>query len=255
MNLKGTLINELKKNEQIIQIISAEDLNQEYLNKKNTVKTIIGYTASTIDSVGAMKIIGELGFFTNQVVIKNYSGKQYIIFKGNAGNRKILTGTRYLTSNPKVVRMVIGPKGLEKSAKGGFAISVILSVGIEVFDFFIRDSSTLSQLLGTVTSDLMKIGLATIAGTVAGLAVGSSVILGTVAAAPLIAAIAIGIATSLALNNLDEKYGATRALIKAYEQLGINLNMITNEYRRGMNAIERKPQLVRCLFASCSNFY
>lgn len=255
MDLKGQLINELKQNEHILQIVSFEDLNKEYENKKNTAKTASGYVAPVLDAIGIAKIIREFGISPEKVLIKNYAGKQYVIFKGHAGQRNVLRGTRYLATNPKVVRMAIGPKGLIKSVKGGCVITVVLSVGIEVFDFFIRDSSTLSQLLGTVSADLVKIGLSTIAGAVAGMVVGGSAILGSVAAAPLIAAVAVGILTGLALNHLDEKFGATKALIKAYEQMGINLSMIAEEYRRGMNAIERNPQLIKCLFAPCGQYY
>lgn len=255
MNLKGQLINELKQNEHVIQICSLEDLNKEYQQRKNTLKTVSGFAAPASDARSAIKIISELGIRTNKAIIKSYAGKQYVIFKGYPGTRKVLTGSRYLTSNPKVVRMAIGPKGIVKSAKGGFILSIVLSVGIEVFDYFIRDSSTLSGMLGRISTDVIKIGLSAIAGAVAGMVIGASAILGSVAAAPLIAAIGVGMLTGMLLNKIDDKYGATKALIKAYEKLGINLNAIANEYRQGINAIEKNPQLIKCLFGPCGRYY
>jgi hypothetical protein len=77
----------------------------------------------------------------------------------------------------------------------------------------------------------------------------------SVAAAPLIAAIAVGVLAAMLLNHIDEKYGATKALIKAYEKIDVDLNAIADEYRRGMNAIERNPQLIKCLFAPCGGYY
>ena len=35
-------------------------------------------------------------------------GKQYIVFKGRAGLRQVLTGTRYLANNTKVMSMGVG---------------------------------------------------------------------------------------------------------------------------------------------------
>lgn len=67
------------------------------------------------------------------MVIKEYLGKKYVLFKGLAGQRKALKGRRYLAQNPKVVRMAVGPTGVVKSVKGGFILSAVLSVGIEVF--------------------------------------------------------------------------------------------------------------------------
>lgn len=142
-----------------------------------------------------------------------------------------------------------------KSVKGGFVVTVVLSVGIEVFDYFIRDTATLSNLLGTVTGDLMKIGLSTIEAAAAGLAVGASAALGSVAAAPLIAAIAVGILTGFALDKIDKKYGATQALIKGYERIGINLSNIKWEINNGFRQIEKNPSLIQCLFAPCGQYY
>lgn len=252
MNLKGQLVTELQRNEHAVHIVALDDLSQEY---KSAAKKTTSFVAPVLDARSVMKIIGELGVIADKAIIKTYAGKQYVIFKGYAGNRKVLTGTRYLTTSPKVVRMAIGPKGLAKSVKGGFVITVVLSVGIEVFDYFIRDSNSLAVLLGTVTADLIKIGLATIAAAVAGMVVGASAILGTVAAAPLIAVVAVGVISGVLLDKIDDKYGATKALIRAYEQIGVNLNMIAGEYRQGINSIEKNPQLIKCLFAPCGQYY
>ena len=59
--------------------------------------------------------------------------------------------------------------------------------------YFIRDEATLSALIGRVTSDLFKIGVSSIAAVTAGLFAGSAAVIGGVAAAPLIAAIAVGL--------------------------------------------------------------
>lgn len=255
MKLDDKLVRELKNNETVIQIVALEDLESEYLKLKGIVKTASGYVSPILDSIAAKKIITELGINANKVLIKQYGQKSYVVFKGYSGQRNILKGTKYLVSNPKVVRMAIGPKGIIKSVKGGFVLTVILSVGIEVFDYFIRDTSTLSQFLGTVTGDLIKIGLSSLAAAVVGLAVGTTVVLGSIAAAPLIVAISVGIAVGIILDKIDKKYGATNALIKAYERMGVNLGNIKWEFQQEMRRIEKNPQLLRCIFGPCGNRY
>jgi hypothetical protein len=248
MNAEDQLVKELQENEQILQIISYDDLVKEWEATKPYAMQGAGFVSPVNDSVTAAKLLSEFGLKPNKVVIKQYGGKKYVIFKGYPGARKIFRGTRYLTENPKVVRMAVGPKGVADSVKGGFVITVVLSVGIEVFDYFIRDTATLPELLGNVTGDLVKIGLSSIAAAAAGLMVGSAAIVGTVAAAPLIAAIAVGVIVGWALDKIDSKIGATAALIKAYENLGIKLREIEYEVGWWYNYFERNPAEIMRLF-------
>ena len=254
MNVEEKLVDELKSNEHVIQAVPYEELIKEWQAYKPHVKNIGGFASAMGDSVVAAKLLRDFGVQTNKVIVKNYAGKQYVLFKGYPGSRKIFRGTRYLTENPKVVRMAVGPKGIKSKVAGGFVLTVILSVGIEVFDYIIRDTATLSHLLGTISGDLVKIGLSAIAGTVAGLAVGAMAIVGTVAAAPLIAAIAVGVITTVILNELDKKFGATAALIAAYEKMGLKLREIEYETERWYDYFETNPQAIMRLFGAPASF-
>lgn len=254
MNIEEKLVDELKNNEHVIRAVPYEELIKEWQALKPHAKNIGGYTSAVADSVVAAKLLRDFGVQSNKVIVKNYAGKQYVLFKGYPGARKIFRGTRYLTDNPKVVRMAVGPKGIKSAVAGGFVVTVILSVGIEVFDFIIRDTASLSQLLGTITSDLVKIGLSSIAGAAAGLAIGTTAIVGTAVAAPLIMAIAVGVATGFLLNHIDEKTGATAALIAAYEKMGMKLKEIEYEAARWYDYFETNPQAVMRLFGGPSVF-
>ena len=254
MNAEEKLVEELKNNEHVIQAVPYEELIKEWQSLKPHAKNVGGYASVVGDSVIAAKLLRDFGIQSNKVIVKSYAGKQYVVFRGYPGARKIFRGTRYLTENPKVVRMAVGPKGIAKAVKGGFVLTVILSVGIEVFDYIIRDTAILSHLLGTVTGDLIKIGISSIAGAVAGLAVGATAVIGTVAAAPIIAAIAVGVITGLILNELDSKFGATAALIAAYEKVGIKLREIEYEAARWYDYFETNPQAIMRLFGAPSSF-
>lgn len=235
-------------------MVPYDELIKEWQALKQDTKTLAGYASTVNDSFVAAKLLREFGIHTNKVIVKIYNRKQYVIFKGYPGDRKIFRGTRYLTQNPKVVRMAVGPKGVAKSVSGGFVLTVVLSVGIEVFDYLIRDTATLSHLLGTISSDLIKIGISAIVAAVAGLAVGASTIIGTVAAGPLIMAIAVGVVTGYVLNKLDNKLGATAALIAAYEKMGNNLKELEYEAVRWYDYFEENPDELMRLFGAPSSY-
>ncbi len=250
MNYEQKLLQDLRKNEHTIQILSSDDLLAEYQAVKGATKA---YTVALLDSTTAIRLLMELGYRVDQLEVRTYAnGKSYVIFKGYAGSREIFRGTRYLTSNPQVIRMAVGPRGIVSSARGGFVIGFVLSVSLEVFDYLIRDDATLSHLLGSISTDLVKIGISAIAGAVAGLAVGSAAIIGTIAAAPLIAAIVTGVVVGMVLDELDSRRGVTQALIKGYERFGIRLKEIEYEVNRQLNWLERNPHLIPCLFGPCS---
>lgn len=252
MNRKEELVKELQSNEHIVQIVDAEDLALEWKNIRRGADLVADNTSAVLDLATARKAIRELGGLSpGKVTIKRYAGKEYVIFKGNPRDRLILRGTRYLTSNPKVVRLAVGPKGVMRSVKGGFVISAVLSVGVSVFDHFIRDTSSLHELFGSVSGDLMKIGLASIAAAAGGIVVGSSAVVASIPAAPLIAAISIGILANQVLDRVDSRMGATKALIEGYRKMGVNLDEIRREFNQGMRKIERNPTLIQCLFTHC----
>lgn len=258
MTIEQELIEELKGNEQVIQVVSASDLFMEHEEVISKVKLAAGYVAPVMDLNIAQKLVRDFGINADKLVLKSYAGKQYVIFKGPPGQRTFLRGTRYLASNPKVVRMAVGPKGVLKSVKGGFVITAVLSVGIEVFRFVMDDTATLYELLGNVTSELIKIGLSSLAGAAAGIAAGGVAVLAGVAAAPLIAAVAVGVVTGLVLNELDKRFGVTLAIISAYEQMGVNLKQTRDgftalkyEINRQLYFLERNPQYIPCLFGHC----
>ncbi|MCP4324393.1 MAG: hypothetical protein GY787_21545 [Alteromonadales bacterium] len=229
MTVKQELVNELKKNENILQILPYEMLEKEWQARKGYLKIGMGYVAPLDDLTSATKMMKELGVI-GKIAVKKYAGKTYVIFKGFPGQRKIITGTRYLANNPKVVRLAVGPKGVMKSVKGGFVLTAVLFVGIEVFNYFLNDRATLSELLGTISGDLIKLGISSICAVVAGLAIGSVAVIGSIAAVPLLATVAVGILVGMRLDNIDEETGATKALIEAYERAGINITSAWEDF-------------------------
>lgn len=248
MNREQELIKVLQKNECVLQIVEWDDLVKEWDISKDKTKMAAGYVSPTTDAATALKLIRDIGGVqVDQVRFSTVNGKKYVIFKGYPGKRNILTGTRYLTKSPKVVRMAVGPEGIKASAKGGFVLSVILSVGIEIYShIFSNDPQAISTLLGTITSDVLKIGLSSIAAWSVAVVAGNVAIIAGMAAGPFIIAIAVGIATSLLLEKIDGRMGVTRALINAYERAGANLKEIEGDISRSIWKMERS---IICYYA------
>ncbi len=222
MSIKTDLIAEMKRNEHIVQIIPCEFITAEWHRVRSIARVAANVASPLLDSVTASQIMRELGY-SGKVVVKNYKGKAYVIFKGMAGARKIFCGTRYLATNPKVVRMAIGPKGVLKSVKGGAVVTIVLFCAVDIADYFLRDNVTLYAMLGTLTSDLAQVGISALIGAIAGGAAMGVSILGMGAASPLIIAVGFGILTGLTLTYIDERTGATKGLIEFYDKIGIDL--------------------------------
>jgi hypothetical protein len=249
MRLADKLTRQLRENEHILQVIPLEDFRNEFLENKDTIKGNVGYASSAIlDAPTATKLLRDFGLKPHMLRIKEYGEKSYVIFKGYAGQRTILKGTKYLKDNPKLVNMAIGPKGIVKSVKGGFALTFVLHTGVEVLNYILNDTSTLAALLGTLTGDLAKVGISSAASVVAGLAVGGSAIVGTTVAMPFLIAVGVGILTGIALDAIDNRFGITDTLIKGYEKIGLHLRYIESEVNRTLWHFERNPHLIKNLF-------
>lgn len=102
MNREEELIQELQSNEHIVQVVEAEELAFEWQNIRRSADLVADNASTVLDLATARTAIRELGGISpGKVIIKQYAGKEYVIFKGNPRDRLILRGTRYLTSNPR----------------------------------------------------------------------------------------------------------------------------------------------------------
>lgn len=167
------------------------------------------------------RVLSDLGVTANKAYIKHYGGKPHIIFKGFAGQRKIFTGVKYSTTNPKIVQMGIGKVGAIDVAKKGGVLSIVIMSGYRITDYVLRDSATLSQLIGGLATDIAKIGVST-GMAIAGVKIIGAVT-GTVVVSGLVAVVAVGIGISIALSWLDNEYKITEKVIRLIEHGELNL--------------------------------
>jgi len=187
------------------------------------------YTATAKDIVTITKVFADLGFAGTKAYVKYHQGKAYVIFKGQPGLRTIFTGTRYGLQNVKIIQMGLGKHGALQSAKSGGILTVILVAAYRIADYILSDQQTLNQLIGTLATDVVKIGIATGASIVAGMAAAAVF---TVAIGPLVAAIAVGLLVSYGLGKLDENYAITEKVISALDELESNITNIIDENKK-----------------------
>ncbi len=188
------------------------------------------YYASADDLRTLSKLVGDLGGFATKAYVKTYGGKPHIILKGHPGLRRILTGTKYGIKNPKVITMGLGKAGAIHAAKSGGILSIVLLSAYRVTDYFLTDQATLSQLIGSLATDVVKVGIA----TGASIAAASGIVaLGfTVAIGPIAAVVLVGVVTSMALSFLDERYGITDRVIAGLDDISEGID----------NRIEREKE-------------
>lgn len=191
------------------------------------------YYASADDLRTLSKLVGDLGGFTTKAYIKTYGGKPHIILKGYPGLRRILTGTKYGIKNAKVITMGLGKAGAINAAKSGGILSIVLLSAYRVTDYFLTDQATLSHLIGSLATDVVKVGIATGASIAAATVVSAAF---TVAIGPIVAVVAVGVITSMLLSALDEHYGITDKVIAGLDELGDDVN---SYFRKAKANVER----------------
>lgn len=208
---------------------SVQSVKDSWKKVKDKVGVGASYYASADDAVTMAKLVGDLGGVGARAYIKNYAGKPHIILKGYPGLRKILTGTKYGVKNPKVVSMGLGKAGAITGAKQGGILTVVLLTAYRVIDYFLTDQSTLSKLVGTLATDVVKVGIATAASIgAATLAAGMT----TIAIGPIVAVILVGVGVSILLEWTDNKLGITNHIIAGLDEVGLNVEQYLIQKRK-----------------------
>ncbi len=199
---------------------------------KGTAGVGANFYAAGADTVTMAKLIGDLGGVGARAYIKSYGGKPHIILKGHAGLRTVLTGTKYGIKNPKVISMGLGKSGAVAAAKQGGILTVVLLSAYRVADYFLTDQATLSRLVGTLATDIVKVGIA----TGAAILMASSAVVATFAVGPIVAVVVVGLGVSMLLDFADKRLGITNRVIAGLDEIGDDVdNYIAQKKRQALN--------------------
>lgn len=199
-------------------IPSLTELDAVGFSKRN----VAPFISPVLDVYTLSLVVKDLGL-TGKIETKIIDGRQYVIFKGYPGLRRLFPGTKYLAENRKVIQMAIGGLGIKHMVKSGALLTIFITVPLTILDCFLKDQFTMSALIGNVASDLIKIGIGSILAAIAGLWVGGAT---TFVALPIAVAIGVGLGVGLAMEALDNKYQLTNKLVTALENLGDQITEI-----------------------------
>ena len=216
---KIKLQKEIDRNSQELLIMTSEEFAE--VKRKvasalslDNAKTVGSYVAPVMDSHTVYGQIREFGL-GGKVVEKTVDGRRYVILKGYPGLRKVLKGTRYIANNPKIISFAVGKLGVNNSIRQGAKLSVLLTAPINVLKFLLNEQFTLSALIGTIATDLVKLGVSSMLAAAAAATAGA---ITTVAAGPLVAAIFVGVLTAILLEKVGKEFGLNDALIATIDQ-------------------------------------
>ena len=217
-------------NEVVVQR-SQEDsgVRQTWQEFKGIIEGAAGYTATGKDLATLTKVFADLGFAGTRAYVKHYNGKPFVIFKGYSGLRNIFTGTRYSMLNAKIVQMGIGRAGAVHAVRSGGVLTVILLSAFRIVDYFLTDQMTLNQLIGTLATDVVKVGIATGASIAAATAAAAVF---TVAIGPIVAAIGVGVLAAYGLAKLDERFEITEKVIAMLDEMENGIRQVIEAKKR-----------------------
>jgi hypothetical protein len=211
--------------------ISASDLDT--LEAVTFAKRNVAPYVSPILDAGTLALVCKDLGIAGRAIPKVIKGRQYIAFSGYPGLRTMFPGTIYSTNNRKIITMAIGALGIKNMVKTGGILTIYITVPLTILEAFLQDHSTCYELVGNIASDLIKIGIASVMGAIAGIAIGGFT---TLAIVPIGLAIIISIGTGIELNRLDDKYQLTEKLSAALEDMN---DQIAKSIKNGVDEIQR----------------
>ncbi|WP_256871148.1 hypothetical protein [Shewanella sp. Scap07] len=152
--------------------------------------------------------------------VEVYGNAPAVIINSYPGLKAHLSGTRYLASNPKLFTIGVGKLSANKAMKGGFVVSIMISVAFHFTEQLLNDDTTWHHFVAGIavdatvaisavlTSSLVMKGVVLVGGT----AVAASSI------APLIVYVWVGVLFGF-LNYFYSSKGIENALVEDLRQL------------------------------------
>ncbi|MGK4441740.1 PAAR domain-containing protein [Yersinia proxima] len=176
-------------------------------------QVMVNYGVNGKDVVTTSMIIARLGDFgIRATVYVNHKGTELIKLTGYAGIRKVLTAPVFALKNPKVVDLGIGKYGLKNSIISGARLTFYVAAAYRTLDFILNDATSLAEFIGSLATDVVKIGIA----SAVSWGIGALVVTPFVAL-NLVIVVAVGFVAVWGLTKLDDKFGVTDRVVSYIE--------------------------------------
>ena len=174
----------------------------------------VNYGLGIKDAITTTMLIADLKLYDiKSTVYVNKNGTELIKLTGYAGVRKILNAPVYALKNPKVVSLGIGKFGVKNTIVKGTVITFYFALAYRTIDIIMNDGTSLAEFIGSLATDVVKIGIAsTISWGAGALLTMTPFVIG-----PLVAVVLVGLGASIALNVLDDHFKVTDKLFELIE--------------------------------------
>lgn len=223
-----------QKNTQHIMLLTLEEAQgvvDDLCNSK-PVQNATTYAGNIRDSVIAAKNIAKQISYENvkklfyrlkglgiKVIQYNYGGIIYAKIIGYASLRRILQGTRYKITSPKMLELGIGKAGINADIISGAKFCIWFSLAWRTIELIFKSDHDLAAFIGNITMDIAKVIVTIFVTKISTvfLVTGAALLGVTITiSAGVILMIGIGFGITIALNYLDnDKYNPSEKLISA----------------------------------------
>ena len=178
-------------------------------------QVMVNYGVNGKDVVTTSMILVKLGDLgIRATVYINHIGTELIKFTGYPGIRKILNAPVFRLDNTKVVDFGIGKYGLAKSIIEGARLTFYIAAAYRTLDYILNDETSLAKFIGSLATDVVKLGIASAISWGAG---SFAIAYVPFVAAPLVAVVVFGLLSAWVLNELDDKFGVTDQVVAYLE--------------------------------------
>lgn len=171
---------------------------------------VVNYGINGRDAINTSIVIAKLGSFGIRATsFVNEKGTELIKISGYPGIRKILNAPVFGLKNPKVIDLGIGKYGLTNSIVEGARLTIYVAAAYRTVDFILNDETTLAKFIGSLATDIVKIGI--VSSITWG--IGSLAAMAPFVAGPLVAVVLVGFGAAYLLNYMDTKFGITDKVV------------------------------------------
>ncbi|CNK24806.1 PAAR domain-containing protein [Yersinia mollaretii] len=178
-------------------------------------EVVVNYGTNLKDVVTTSKLIVDLGGFgVKATMYINKKGTELIKLTGYPGIRKVLNAPVFAAKNIKVVDLGIGKYGLTNSIVEGARLTFYVAAAFRTLDFILNDETSLTEFIGSLATDVAKIGLSSIISWGVGavtMAFTASVTM------PIVLSVLAGFGAIYVLGELDKKFGITDKVVELLE--------------------------------------
>lgn len=205
------------------------------LTESASGKIVVSYGTNIKDVVTASMLITQLGSFGIKATgYINHKGTELIKISGYPGIRKIINAPVFMAKNPKMIDLGLGKygsAGVTKNIIAGARLTFIVAAAYRSIDFILNDETSLAKFIGSLATDVVKLGLSSVIAGGAGIAAGAMF---SLVIAPTVAIVIVGFGTAMILNWIDNKFSVTDKVIAQIEAAQQDVMMKAREIEKGV---------------------